>query len=284
MFHVQCGNTHLAPKNLTVGRYWPVWALSDADPEKSRVWFKTYLEKFEEAGVRLTAIELDNEINSARFNGDFPVTGSSRVLGLPDLYNKNDAEAVPIANGLKAYVKIMAVLKGERGRTVVNRATPIISAGLADWGLPQPHSASKHLELSLPDTIFFFYQHGMDDLVDGYGVHVYPNANAKATVEERIAELEKITFAAGRKITKPFWLTEWGFRNLDYSCPVDDETRRHVVAVERLALQNFVRQNRLAAILYYCWWGGPGIAKEPYSIYRCGSLTSAGTAALKPLY
>ncbi len=72
------------------------------------------------------------------------------------------------------------------------------------------------------------------------------------------------------------------FPNKDYSCPVDDELRRHVVAVECRALEHFVKLGQLAGISYYAWWGGHGAKNEPYSIYRCGALTCAGREALRP--
>ena len=44
------------------------------------------------AGVRLVDFERGNEIN--RDNADFPVPNSGRVLGIDDLNNDNDPEAV----------------------------------------------------------------------------------------------------------------------------------------------------------------------------------------------
>jgi hypothetical protein len=65
------------------------------------------------------------------------------------------------------------MLKSARDASKLNRTTPILSAGLADWGLPRPHPGSKLDEVSIPDTIAFLRQNGLDKLADGYGVHVY---------------------------------------------------------------------------------------------------------------
>jgi hypothetical protein len=61
---------------------------------------------------------------------------------------------------------------------------------------------------------------------------------------------------------------------------------------ERAAFQQFVEQGRLAAILYYSWSGVLPFSRQhdttnanndPYTIFRCGSLSDAGTVALSPM-
>jgi hypothetical protein len=51
----------------------------------------------------------------------------------------------------------------------------------------------------------------MAELVDGYGMHVYPDANPQRTVATRIDSLDQTIFARCRQGGKPCWLTEWGF-------------------------------------------------------------------------
>jgi hypothetical protein len=76
--------------------------------------------------------------------------------------------------------------------------------------------------VSLPDTIEFLRQNGLDKLVDGYGVHVYPTGDPHATVSARMRELEKKNIFYERSRNKPCWLTEWGILN-GQSCPIDVE-------------------------------------------------------------
>jgi hypothetical protein len=58
-----------------------------------------------------------------------------------------------------------------RDHSKLNQHTPIISAGLAE------KLGGKQDEVNLLDTIEFLRQNGIDKLVDGYGVHLYPSAD-----------------------------------------------------------------------------------------------------------
>ena len=89
---------HFRPANAPGGMPWKVEALSDANPDGFRRWFTPVMEKLEVAGVRLTAIELGNEINTPGYNGDFLLTEvTSETLGIADLNNPNDPEAKAVA-------------------------------------------------------------------------------------------------------------------------------------------------------------------------------------------
>jgi hypothetical protein len=262
---------------------WSDFPLSQLDPREFAAWLKPLLDGLEASGVRLTAFELGNEINTSGYNGDIASPGSGRVLGLTDLNNPKDREAPVIAAGLRNYLKIMAVLKDLRDQSKLNRTTPVILSGVADWGLPGPKAWNGKLGVSLADTIAFLRQNGMDKLVDGYGVHVYPTGDPRASVEARVAELDrKKLFSQCGPGAKPCWLTEWGISNASRSCPIDDAKRRQAIDAERSALAQFVQQGKLAATIYYTWDGVPPGA-DPMGIFRCGALTEAGAAALNPM-
>ena len=151
-------------------------------PLNSRPW-KT-------PGVKLTAFELGNEFNTVGYNADFPAQSSGRVLGLNDLNNPNDAEARQIAAGYLQYIKIMAVVKDVRDHSRLNKTTPIITGGLANVGLPGPKSFDNQLATSVADTITFLRQHGIDQFVDGFGVHAYTSGDPHQTMAQRVAVLE----------------------------------------------------------------------------------------------
>jgi hypothetical protein len=274
---------HTSPANTAAGRGWEMPALSDTDPSGFRKGYTPELTALEAAGVRLTALELGNEINMTWDNADFPVPNSGRVLGLADLGNPNDPEGRAVAAGYRAYVKIMAALKDMRDHLRINQTTPIISGGLGNVGLPRAQSFNKQLQVAIPDTIEFLRRNGMDSLVDGYGVHFYPNGNTHQPMPERIADLDTNIFAACQRNTKPCWLTEWGFDNRDKSCPLDDAVRVRQVTVERAALRGFIDQGRLAASIYYSWSGLPNEKENSGALFRCGALTAAGKLALSPM-
>jgi hypothetical protein len=291
------GNTkkHALPPDASAGRPWGLSALSDADPDGFRMVFSAQLATLEAAGVKVTAFELGNELNTPRFNADFrPEQISGRVLGLSDLNNPADPEAHTVATGYRAYIKIMAVLKDLLGHSKLNQKTPVLSGMSADWGKPQDRKPGSHFPdaVSIPDSIEFLRQNGLDHLADGYGVHTYPSDDPHLTVSARIALLEnRGVLSACRQGTKPCWMTEWGFNNTSQSCPINDKARTQVIQAERDAFKQFVEQGRLAAILFYSWSGvlpfswdhNPNRKADVGAIYRCGALTDAGKLALSPM-
>jgi hypothetical protein len=274
---------HTAKANPSAGRGWAMPALSDADPEGFEKWFGPEIAALENAGVRITAFELGNEINMTWDNADFPVPNSGRVLGLSDLNNPNDAEARSVAAGYRVYVKIMAALKEMRDRSRLNQKAPIISGGLGNVGLPKAQSFNKQLQVAIPDTIAFLRQNGIDAFLDGYGVHVYPNGNTHQPMPERIADLDGNVFAGCRQGEKPCWLTEWGFDNNAKSCPIDDSVRIRQLTAQRNAFKGFVDGKRMVASVYYSWSGMPNEKQNSLAIFRCGALTEAGRLALSPM-
>jgi hypothetical protein len=269
------GNTPDAP--------WVGPSLTDADPEKFKAWLGAALAPLETAGVPLTAFELGNEINLSGENGDLPVppAGQARELGLADLKNPNDPDGRAVAASYRAYLRVMAALKDVRDHSAVNRRTPIITAGLSDTGPPGKQPSWKVDSVSIPATIEFMRENGLDDLVDGYGVHFYPsNYDPNTPVRERIHGLEERALAPCTR-AKPCWLTEWGFANPNLSCPIQDEVRLKLFRTEREAFKTFVNEGRLAAAILYNWESKPRF--EYPSVFRCGALTEAGKLALSPM-
>ncbi len=279
-------NAHALPPDRAAGRPWSIAALSDADPEGFKTWFSGELAKLEAAGVRATAFELGNELNTPRFNADFgPDKIPGRVLRLKDLESDNDGEARAVADGYRQYIKIMAALKDVRDHSKLNRATPILS------GMSALMAKGREV-VPIPDSMQFLRQNGLDALADGYGVHVYPDGNPHLTVKTRARLLEQYGILSEcRKDTKPCWLTEWGFPDGSTNCPLDDTGRVQAVEAERAAFKRYVAQGRLKAIVYYSWSGvvpfnwepADKISTDPYNIFRCGVLSSSGKAALAPL-
>jgi hypothetical protein len=273
---------HTSGIDVAAGRRWRTPALVDADPNGFRRQFTAQLTALEDAGAKLTAFEIGNEFNMVGYNADFPAQNSGRVLGLDDLNNPNDREARQIAAGYLQYIKIMAVVKDVRGHSRLNKTTPIITGGLANVGLPGPKSFDNQLATSAADTITFLRQHGIDQFVDGFGVHAYTSGDPHQTMAQRVTVLETIFHACTS--AKPCWLTEWAFNNRDQSCPIHDDLRLQLVQAERTTLKHFIEQGRLAASLYYSWDGDfPGQKENMGAIFRCGALTDAGKLALSPL-
>jgi hypothetical protein len=265
----------------------PGQPLSFADPVRSKDYFQFLLDKLEASGIVLAGLELDNEINWADGNRDFPLPGEGKIFGLNDL--ARDPEARKIAKGYLQYLKVMAALKDVRDHSKLNQKTPIILAGLSTVGPegPKPPAGgawAKEDAVSIKATIEFLRTNGLDDLVDFYGVHYYPREN---TPPARKARLETYALSecrpSGSASGKPCWITEWGIQNTNASCPVNDRDRAALAQEMMGYFREIAANGRLPMVIYYAWDAKPGATGlESYGIYRCGNVTEAGRMALTP--
>jgi hypothetical protein len=250
--------------------------LSAADPERSKAYYQTVFDKLDAYGVRLTGIEVGNEINWPDFNGDFPVPGQGKAFSLDDF--SHDPEAKRVAEGLLQYLKVLTVLKQVRDHSKLNQHTPIISAGMATGSGGAWQQKLQLDSVSIPVTYAFLGAHGLHNLVDGYGVHTYPQPvkpGDKVALAQRNAELDKDVFPPGNR--KPYWVTEWGFPSVATSS-TDDQARAQSVSEMRDYFAGLFRQGRLGGLFWYVW-------NEPdrNSIYRGDSIMEAGRKAVAPM-
>ena len=275
-------------------RPWPnafgVWGgppLSAADPDQFRKCFEPLLAKLDAAGVILAGFELGNEINSPMFNADFSLPAEnpaqSREFNLEDL--AHDPEAQQVATGYLQYLKLLTVIKDVRSRSTLNRRAAIISAGLVFNEAPGASRKARLDAVSAAATLDFMRAHGLDDLVDAYGVHTYPwtndpgNPSAAAGRRDR---LQKYVLPECRPEGvgggKPCWITEWGVPNPNTSCPPDEKNQIALVNETRGNLQPYVAQRRVVGLFYYAWLD----SREGFAVYRCSHLTETGRLALAP--
>lgn len=269
---------------------WGGHPFSYADPDLSRDSYQKLFDALDANGITLAGIELGNEINWAAFNPEFPLPGEGKILSLSDL--ANDPEGKQIARGFLQYLKILAVLKQVRDHSRLNRNAPIISAGMVSAPDGEKlHNNKREDMVSLPATMAFLRANGLDSLVDGYGIHSYPWADHPGdpvAAFQRAVRFETVDLApcraAGQPGGKPCWITEWGFPNGDFSCPVKDSARALLVQEMRGNFAKAAAEHRLAGITYFAWNSDPW-SKQPDadSVYRCGGLTQAGRLAVTPL-
>ncbi len=264
-------------------RTWGGHPLSSADPDRFRNFFEPLLAKVDAAGVTLAGFELGNEINSPMFNADFSLPAEnpsqSKEFNLEDL--SHDHEAQQVAKGFLQYLKLLAVIKDVRSRSKLNRNTPIISAGLVFNEDPESARKTKLDAVSAYASLDFLRAHGLDDLVDIYGVHTYPwvdNPGTARGAEGRRNRLAKYVLAECRPADsaggKPCWITEWGIPNHGASCPPIETNQISLVKETRVNFQPYIEQKRVLGFFYYAW------LDEEYGVYRCGGLTEAGKLAL----
>ncbi|SDS82794.1 hypothetical protein SAMN05216490_1896 [Mucilaginibacter mallensis] len=273
-----------APKGFN--GLWRAPPLSKADPDSCAGYFKRLIDKLEAKGIVLAGLELGNELNWAGFNADFPLPGEGRVLGLNDL--TSDPEGILFAKGLLQYLKVLTVLKNVRDQSKLNRNTPIITAGLADLSGGTWTQHEKADAVSIDATLNFLRDHGLDKLVDGYGIHCYPTGTgpgtavgAKARYTHLIQNGLDECQPPGSKNGKPCWFTEWGFAVNTDACPVIDTARVQLVNEMRGYFGQLAKQQRLGGLLFYNWQGNIHAVKEDRaSAFRCGSLTESGRIAI----
>lgn len=284
------------PRPVMPGERWPMQCLSAADPGTWRNAPQLQnsvirqLDTVEAQGVKLAAIEVMNEFNWS--NGDLGpgVDHKGRYLTLADLNNPSDPEAGKVAAGYNVYLRLLSVVKDWRDQSKLNRTTPIISGGLADWdsgGAPEDF-------VPIGVTLTYLRTHGLDDLVDGYGIHTYP-AGHPISVALRIRNLDQGVLAMCRK-SKPCWLTEWGFATRPTPCPLGtgptaDALSAELVTEMRQALHPFFASGRLANAMYFEWpWSptatggarGFGIYGAFASCNNATGLTRSGAIAIAP--
>jgi hypothetical protein len=262
---------------------------SFADPALSKAKFQYLFDSLDANGIVLAGVELGNEINWAAFNPEFPLPGEGKILSLQDL--ADDPEGKQIARGFLQYIKVLAALKDVRDRSRLNRNTPIISAGLVSAKDGEKlYNTKKEDMVSLSATIEFLRAHGLDSLVDAYGVHSYPSAgqpgNPTASAQ-RAARLNSVDLAEcsakDRAGGKPCWITEWGFPNTDLSCPAKEAGRTLLVEEMRSDFAAAAAEHRLAGIDYFAWDSDPWSKQiDANSVYRCGALTESGRKAIAP--
>jgi hypothetical protein len=271
---------------------WRGWPLSTANADTFKANVGAELAKLESKGVVLAGFELGNEINWAGFNADFPLPAQGRVLNEKDL--ASDPEGRKIALGYLRYLKTLAALKEIRDHSTLNRRTPIISAGLADLD-----DSGKWLRtvkadaVSVDATLHFLQANGLDQLVDGYGLHFYPLAANPGTAQGLAAlrahlQLNGLTGCQPPDAAKgkPCWMTEWNFNGLKGldACPIDDSSRVAMVREMRSVLHELAQRHRLGGSLYYTWQGQIHAPKEDRdSAFLCGALTESGKLALSPM-
>jgi hypothetical protein len=248
------------------GVTWRVLPLSGIDPQRFAANLRRRIGMLARSRVKIAAFEFGNEINWTPFNGDFPLPGAGRILSLADLHS--GAEGRAIAAGYDVYLELLSGLRRIVEGSARYRGTPIVSAGLSD---PRPAWLRRRGmdAVSLSATLQYLRARGLDRLVDGYGIHIYPGARGTEIAARRLrATLAKCTSVPAGK---PCWVTEWGFRGDPGDCD-DSGPRPELVTATLSEFEHSASLGKLKAAIYYAWSGDA----DPYGIFRCGRLSRAG--------
>ena len=83
---------------------------------------------------------------------------------------------------------------------------------------------------------------------------------------------------------KPCWVTEWGFENDDFSCPVNDDARAALVQSVMDDFRELVKQGKVTGeTLLFVGYRPDHERARKWTVYRCGQLTKSGKEAMEPL-
>jgi hypothetical protein len=252
-------------------RIWDIHRLSDLDPERYRRELRGALRRIDGLGITLEAVEPGNEINFSAYNGDLAVyrePGRRTPRRMADL-----ADPEAFERGLDRYVEAVRITREEARATAHSRDAAIVSAGLSDLGAAEADRRGME-RLDPGEVIGLLRERGIDRHIDAYGIHIYPGADATG-LAARVTRL--LDFCRPADTGLPCWVTEWGIANTAGDCPIDDRQRERAIRAMRAVFEKLIASTRLAAAFYYDWDTEPS-----YSLWRCGGLSPAGRAAIKP--
>ncbi|MCK3780111.1 glycoside hydrolase [Ensifer sesbaniae] len=254
------------------GRIWDINRLSDLDLDRYRVGLREALMRLDALGVRLDAVEPGNEINLAGYNGDlavYPKPGQPTPRMLADLKDRAAFE-----EGLDRYIEVLKITRDEVRKSEKSSGAAIVSAGLSDMGAKEADRQGME-RLDPAEVITLLQARGMDQLVDAYGIHIYPARKDPSAIRSVVTKL--LDFCKPSESGRPCWVTEWGIANTARTCPVDDRERLGAMAAMRTVFSDFAKAKRLDAAYYYDW-----DTQQSYRLWRCGSLSPAGAMAIAP--
>lgn len=257
-----------APQRPAIRRFSARPRLSQLDPARFEQRFSALWREIERTGVALVAVEFSNELNWADFNGDLNVGERGTVYDAASLARMpglGDFE-----RGLDNYVGVLKVARRLRDASQAFARVPILSAGIAD--IP-PDWAGRSGGDAVDGAVFLaaLKQRGLFDLVDGIGLHLYPEGRQWQAHLRRQMTL----CGTGGPAHAPCWITEWGVKNVDTTCPSNDQARAEQVRQIEAEFLAQARAGRVKALIYYDW-----DSDRRFSIWRCNQLTPSGRIVL----
>jgi len=253
-------------------RIWDINRLSDLDLDRYRAGLREAIARLDALGVRLEAVEPGNEINLAGYNGDLAVyakPGQPTPRTLADLKDRAAFE-----EGLDRYVEVLRITRDEMRKSEKSSGAAIVSAGLSDISAKEADRQGME-RLDPAEVITLLQARGMEQLVDAYGIHIYPARKDPKAIRSVVSKL--LDFCKPSESGRPCWVTEWGIANTARTCPVDDRQREGAMAAMRMVFSDFAKAKRLDAAYYYDW-----DTQQAYRLWRCGSLSPAGALAIAP--
>ena len=245
------------------GNFFAARGLSKLDIARFAAFWHDHRRKMRQAGVKVFAYQLGNEINGPGFNGDFPIGSGARLLSAADC--DHPTTCADIRAGFSRYVDMLQLMResGELDEAL------LIAAGMA-YATPAFVRNSEGYFLPVEAANAYLDTLGASRYVDAYAVQVYPWV-PDAAPEIQAAAIRRWLGTAidqclfGGVSQKPCWITEWGFPST-VTCGADAARNRlHLDALHYL--QSVARERPLHAAFYFDW-----DQNLKFDIFRCGQL------------
>jgi hypothetical protein len=190
-FRRRCGWTQGSPQ------------FSKVNPANLARRLRSQLDAVKAANLTIDAFEIGNEVDWICFNGD-----------VPDGHAPTEADWMNAVRGYARFLKAAAEVIHD---PQYFPQAKIITFGIAHssdrWDKPPHHfSNPARLVAMLRNLDGFNYLDNARYHVDGYGTHIYPDAN---NLEKSVADTIRQD-AAILGQDKPFWITEWGLNAKAY--------------------------------------------------------------------
>lgn len=178
---------------------WPQGSgqISQMKLDKFKQRLSSELDAVKDADLNIDAFEIGNEVDWICFNGD-----------VPNGHAATDEEWMVAVRGYARFLKAAAeVIHDSRYFPEAKIITFGIAHSSDRWDRPPHHfSNPARMVAMLRNLDGFNYLDNSEYHVDGYGTHVYPDAN---NLEQSVGDLIRED-AAILGPDKPFWITEWG--------------------------------------------------------------------------
>jgi hypothetical protein len=169
--------------------------------------------------LKLSGIQVDNEFNSAAFNGDLPLVSGGAILGEEN--HQQYAFWTNFHGGMVKLVAVLRVVSTSLKKSDAYKNVPVVLGGLAR----PTNTWLRNVDASLVEpslTLRTLRSLGADVYVDAYAIHIYPQVSrSKWTtptseirdyVNKRMLEVTEVT-----GLQKQWWITEWGFASTDFN-------------------------------------------------------------------
>ncbi len=206
--------------------------LSEIDPKLFEAELSRILKPFTNRNLKITTLQLFNELNWAGFNGDLPAADAG--LEIDRNTPTDDPNYVQWRKGITNYAALLGITRRVLDKAFGKNAVALLPAATTraetEWltrtgaSIVAPELYFEMLKTKGPDG------HSALDSVQGLAVHIYPKTipptkqQARREAQLLIREtMQPILDVVGN--AKPFSITEWGY-GLKRPGDVDQDEKR----------------------------------------------------------